>query len=180
MSRPRISLGALGGLVGRRRQLDAAGLAAAADQHLRLDDDGAADLGGRRPRLLGRERDAPVGDGDAEAREELLALVLVEIHASEASRSRHTVNATCTVRVFGSARADAFSEFFVSCRSEAAMSSAVPARVEARHAHARPAVGRDGDVLLGAVDAHDDVRDADAAAAVGHPEAQLAVASRTA
>ena len=79
---------ALGGLVGRRRQLDAAGLAAAADEHLRLDDDGPADLGRRRPRLLGRERDAPVRDGDAEAREELLALVLVEIHASEASRSR--------------------------------------------------------------------------------------------
>ncbi len=41
---------------------------------------GAAELGGRRPRLLGRERDAPLGDGDAEAREELLPLVLVEIH----------------------------------------------------------------------------------------------------
>ena len=43
--------GALGGLVGRRRELDAAGLAAAADEHLRLDDDGPAELGGGGARL---------------------------------------------------------------------------------------------------------------------------------
>ena len=71
---------ALGGLLGRRRQLDAAGLAAPAGEHLRLDDDGAAELGCGRLRLAGRERDAPLRDGDAEAREQLLPLVLVEIH----------------------------------------------------------------------------------------------------
>src|SRR5581483_11852548 len=59
---------------------DAAGLAAPAGQHLRLDDDGAAEAGRRGPRLLGRDGEPPVGDGDADAPEELLALVLVEIH----------------------------------------------------------------------------------------------------
>ena len=61
-------------------ELDAARLAAAAGQHLRLDDDLAAELLGGRARLLGRRREPPVGDRDPEAAEELLALVLVEIH----------------------------------------------------------------------------------------------------
>ena len=41
---------------------------------------GPADLLGSRARLLGRRREAAFGHGDAEAREELLALVFVEIH----------------------------------------------------------------------------------------------------
>ena len=57
-----------------------AGLAATARQHLRLDDDGAAELLGRPARLLGRGREATLRDGDSEAPEELLPLVLVEVH----------------------------------------------------------------------------------------------------
>ena len=62
-------------------ELDPAGLAAAAGQHLRLDDDLAAELLGRLPRLGGRRRQPPVAEtGMPMAREELLALVLVEVH----------------------------------------------------------------------------------------------------
>ena len=73
-------LGVLSGLVGRVGELDPAGLPAAAGQHLGLDDDLAAELLGRRARLVRRRREPPLGDGDAEPLEELLALVLVEIH----------------------------------------------------------------------------------------------------
>ena len=45
-------------------ELDAAGLAAPAGQHLRLDDDRAAELLGRLPRLLGSRREAPFRDGN--------------------------------------------------------------------------------------------------------------------
>ena len=65
------------GVVG---ELDAARLAAPAGQNLSLDDDRPADLLGGRARLLGGRGEAAFGNGDAEAREELLALVLVEIH----------------------------------------------------------------------------------------------------
>ena len=65
------------GIVG---ELDAAGLAAAAGQHLSLDDDGAAELLGRLARLLRRGCEPSVGDRDPDAPEELLALVLVEVH----------------------------------------------------------------------------------------------------
>ena len=58
MSRPRASASA--GVVG---ELDAAGLAAAAGQHLRLDDDAAADLLGRGARLLGRQATRPSETG---------------------------------------------------------------------------------------------------------------------
>ena len=68
------------GVRGILGELDAAGLAAAARQHLSLDDDRAAELLGRRARLLRRRREPPLGDGDAELLEELLALVLVEVH----------------------------------------------------------------------------------------------------
>ncbi len=70
-------------LLGVRRilgELDAARLAAAAGEHLRLDDDGAAERRGCGARLLGRNGEAAVGDRDADAPEELFALVLVEIH----------------------------------------------------------------------------------------------------
>ena len=68
-------------------ELDAAGLAAAAGQHLRLDDGLTAELLGRGTRLLRRRRKPPVGDGDAELLEELLALVLVEIHRPRGTSS---------------------------------------------------------------------------------------------
>ena len=47
-------------------ELDAAGLAAPAGQHLRLDDDRAAELLGRLARLLGRRGEPPLRDGDPE------------------------------------------------------------------------------------------------------------------
>ena len=67
----------VGGIVG---ELDAAGLAAAAGEHLRLDDDGAAELLGRLARLLRRRREPAVRDRDPDAPEEILALVLVKVH----------------------------------------------------------------------------------------------------
>ena len=66
-----------GGIVG---QLHAARLAAPAGQDLGLDDHRSADLLCSGARLLGGRREAAVGYRDAEAREELLALVFVEIH----------------------------------------------------------------------------------------------------
>ena len=62
-------------------ELDPARLAAAARQHLGLHHDRAADLLGRRTGLLGRRRSATVRDRDAEALEELLALILVEVQS---------------------------------------------------------------------------------------------------
>ena len=67
-------------------ELDPARLAAAAGQHLRLHDDGAADLLGRRPRLLGRRRHASLRNRNAEALEELLTLILVEVQSDADSR----------------------------------------------------------------------------------------------
>ena len=84
----RLRLG-VGRIVG---ELDAAGLAAPAGQHLRLDDDGAAELLGRLARLLGSRGEAPFGDGDPDPAEEILALVLVEVHRRRtlAARRRWT------------------------------------------------------------------------------------------
>ena len=62
------------------RELDAARLPAAARQHLGLHDHLAAELVGGRSGLAGRRRRPPFGDRDAELPEELLALVLVEVH----------------------------------------------------------------------------------------------------
>ena len=85
MSSPRISLARASASSGIGRELDAAGLAAPAGQHLRLDDDLAAELLRRLPRLLGSRREPPVGDGDPVAREELLALILVEVQSGRES-----------------------------------------------------------------------------------------------
>ncbi len=68
-------------------ELDAARLAAAAGEHLRLDDDRTAERRRRGSRLFGRDRDAAVGDGDADAPEKLLALVLVEIHGGDSTEA---------------------------------------------------------------------------------------------
>ena len=54
------------------RKLDPTRLATAARQHLGLDDDLAAELVGRRARLLRRRREPSVGNRDAEAPEEPL------------------------------------------------------------------------------------------------------------
>src|SRR5262249_9744082 len=69
-------------------ELHAARLPAATRQNLRLDDDLAAELLGRRARLVRRRCESPVGHGDPELPEQLLALVLVEVH-----RPRRTIAA---------------------------------------------------------------------------------------
>ena len=71
-------------LVGVVGELDATGLAPPADLHLRLDDDRVAGLVGLLHRLVDRDGDATGADGDAEAAEVLLALVLEQIHGRPA------------------------------------------------------------------------------------------------
>ena len=61
-------------------ELDAAGLAAPADQDLRLDDDRVADRVGRRDRVLDARHRLAGGDLQAVAGEQLLALVLQQVH----------------------------------------------------------------------------------------------------
>ena len=70
----------LRGLVGGVGELDPTGLPAAAGQHLGLDDDLCPELLGGCARLVRGRGDAPLRDGYPEAFEELLALVLVEVH----------------------------------------------------------------------------------------------------
>ena len=67
----------LGAVLG---ELDPAGLAAPADQHLGLDHDRVAELLGGLDGLVHGRRVAAVGHGDAVLREELLALVFEEVH----------------------------------------------------------------------------------------------------
>ena len=68
-------------LVRAGRELDPAGLPAPARQHLGLDHDLAAELLRGGAGLLGALGETPVRHRDPEAAEELLALVLVEIHS---------------------------------------------------------------------------------------------------
>src|SRR5690606_33741181 len=76
-------VGVLPDLVQAAAELDAAGLAAAAGMDLGLDHpEVTADRLGRVNRLLGRARHLPWRDRDAEVGEQLLGLVLVEIHSS--------------------------------------------------------------------------------------------------
>ena len=82
MSSPRISPPFASASAGSFCELDPAGLAATAGQHLSLDHDLAADLLGGGARLGRRGRDPAVRDRDAEAAEELLALILVEVQAA--------------------------------------------------------------------------------------------------
>src|SRR5207248_8472412 len=63
-------------------ELDAAGLAATARQHLRLHDHGPAERRRRGTGLLRGHREPAFGDRNAHAAEELLALVLVQIHGA--------------------------------------------------------------------------------------------------
>ena len=62
------------------RDFDPAGLAASADVDLRFDDDRSAERARRGLGLLVGRRKTTLGDGDAGAREQLLGLVLVELH----------------------------------------------------------------------------------------------------
>ena len=68
-------------VVRRLGDLDAAGLAAAADLDLRLDDGDAADLLGDRLGLVRRRRDLAEAHRHAVVLEQLLGLVLEQIHA---------------------------------------------------------------------------------------------------
>ena len=77
---PEDVLGARLGVVGVVGELDAAGLAAAADLDLRLDDDGRGDLARDRLRLLGRLGDATGEHGHAVRGEQVTRLVLEQIH----------------------------------------------------------------------------------------------------
>ena len=79
----------LGGVVG---QLDAAGLAPAADLHLRLDHDRVAGGFGLGDGLVDGVGHAAGRRGDAEAGEVLLALVLVEIHRCPLLCSNRTLS----------------------------------------------------------------------------------------
>ena len=63
-------------------ELHAAGLAAPADLHLRLHDDRIADAVGGRDGVVDGLGDLAGGDRDAVAGEQLLALVLEQIHAT--------------------------------------------------------------------------------------------------
>ena len=61
-------------------ELHAARLATAAGEHLRLDDDRAAERRRCSAGFLRRDGEAAVGHRDADAAEKLLALILVQIH----------------------------------------------------------------------------------------------------
>src|SRR5262249_50877017 len=77
---PENLLGLLLGIVGTVGELDPAGLAAPARQHLGLDDDLSTELLRRDASLRGSHRGLPCRRRDPEAPKEFLALVLVEIH----------------------------------------------------------------------------------------------------
>jgi len=66
----------------------AARLAATADQHLRLDRAGVADPLRRRHRLLDGRGDLAARHGDPVRGEQLLALILEEVHRSAPCRGR--------------------------------------------------------------------------------------------
>jgi hypothetical protein len=84
------------GLVGPGGELDPARLASAARQHLRLDHDVAAQLLRRRSRLGRCGRQPSCRDRDAMAREELLALVLVQVQsARQPTSGRVRASARC-------------------------------------------------------------------------------------
>jgi hypothetical protein len=68
------------GLCGVGGDLDPARLAAAPDQHLGLDGAGIADALGRRDGVVDGRRDLAARHGDAVLREQLLALILEEVH----------------------------------------------------------------------------------------------------
>ena len=85
-------LGRLTGLEGLLRKLDPAGLPPSAGEHLGLDDHRPAQLLSCRAGLLGRPGKPPLAHRDPEAPEELLALVLVQIHGQE-PRCRYSLPA---------------------------------------------------------------------------------------
>ena len=78
-------LGGGPGVVGGLGHLDAAGLAAAADLHLGLDDGDPADALGDRLRLVGRGGDLTERGGYAVGLEQVLRLVLEQIHSDVSS-----------------------------------------------------------------------------------------------
>ena len=80
MSMPRIARACVLRLAAVGGELDAARLAAPADQHLRLDDAGIAELVGGGDRLLDGGGGRSPGHGNAAAGEQLLALILEQVH----------------------------------------------------------------------------------------------------
>ena len=75
-------LGCSFGLVGVLDDLDAARLAATTNEHLALDDNGAAEFFGRCARLGDGVRNPTLGNRDARFREQFFALMLVQIHGA--------------------------------------------------------------------------------------------------
>ena len=80
MSIPRMFVACSSASASIRGELHAAGLAAPADQHLGLHDDGIADLVSRRDGVLDRRHGLAVGHPQAVAGKQLLALVLEQVH----------------------------------------------------------------------------------------------------
>ena len=80
-------------LLGRVGELDAAGLHAAAGEHLRLDHDRTADVGRDLLGALGVGGEAAAGDGNALALEDLPALVLEEPHGGAGTLAGEAVRA---------------------------------------------------------------------------------------
>jgi hypothetical protein len=87
-------LGGVADLVVGPAQLDAAGLAAGARVDLRLHGpERAAEFGRRVDRLVRAEGDRAFRDGHAEAREQLLGLILVDVHSAPPPRFVAAVDA---------------------------------------------------------------------------------------
>jgi hypothetical protein len=102
--------GFLLGVVGPVRELDATRFPTPAGQHLRLDDDLAAELLGSGAGLGRRQGELPFRRWDAEPPEELLALEFVEIHrrrtlAAAGWLERRSTNDRAATRRFRGARA---------------------------------------------------------------------------
>ena len=98
-------VGVLAGFVGVRGELHAAGLAAPADLDLRLDDDRVAERIGHLHGVVDGVGDVAGRDGDAVAGEELLALVLEQVHLGEILRGQVAVEVAPCARVERARRA---------------------------------------------------------------------------
>src|SRR5439155_15801406 len=74
-------------------KLDAAGLSPAAGQHLGFDHDRPPEFLGGGASLFRSGCKSPFRDGDAEARKQLLALILVEVHGRGECTGGHAASA---------------------------------------------------------------------------------------
>ena len=98
MSRPRISFARSSASWALAASLIPPGLPAPAGEHLRLDDDRPAEHLGGLARLARRRREAALRHGDPDSPEEVLALVLVEVHAAREATEDAPLPGGATVR----------------------------------------------------------------------------------